>query len=630
MCGICGIVHPDPAPVDFSTLQAMNAAITHRGPDSDGFYRAPGVGLAMRRLAVIDLSTGDQPIPNEDETLWIVFNGEIYNFPALRLELERRGHRFRTDADTEAILHLYEEHGTGCVAHLRGQFAFAIWDARRKTLFAARDRLGQKPFYYTRQDGTLYFSSELPALLRALPCLPVVRLPAIAQYLSLQYIPEPWTPYEDVFKLPAAHWGRWQAGNWQIERYWDYAYEPKWPASEAELAEELRARLTEAVRIRLMSDVPLGAHLSGGIDSSVIVALMAEASSQPVKTFSVGFEEANFSELPYARAVAKRYATDHHEFVLTFGDIPATLAEIAAHFGEPFADPSALPLYHLARLTREHVTVALNGDGGDEAFAGYQRYWLDPWAAHYTRLPSLLTRRWIPGLARLLPDRGDRPVGQGLVSGLKRLEQITQIDPRASLLRWGSYYSPAAQAGLWRPDLRPAAQIERIEPWLAAQYEAAPAQTFLDRTLSVDIHTYLPGDLLVKADRMTMAASLEGRSPFLDHELFAWAARLPRNLRVRGRTGKYLLRAAFADKLPPQVFSRGKQGFGIPVGAWFRGPLAGWARQILLGADSSLGAWFTLRSRQQLLEEHLQGRINHGKRIYALVVLALWQSTVDG
>jgi len=626
MCGICGILPSDLAPVSRAALEAMNAAIRHRGPDSEGFYRAPGVGLAMRRLAIIDLNTGDQPIPNEDETLWIVFNGEIYNFPALRPALEARGHRFRTSTDTEAILHLYEEHGADCVSRLRGQFAFAIWDARRRTLFAARDRLGQKPFYYAVQGGTLYFSSELPSLLRGLPRKPEIHLPAIAQYLSLQYIPEPWTPYEGIYKLPAGHRATWQAGQWQMERYWDYAYEPKWTASPAELADELRARLREAVRIRLMSDVPLGAHLSGGIDSSVIVALMAEEMSQPVRTFSVGFEESSFSELPYARAVAERYATDHHEFVLTFGDIPATLTRLAAHFGEPFADPSALPLYHLARLTREHVTVALNGDGGDEAFAGYQRYWLDPWAARYTRLPALLTCRLVPALARRLPDSGDRPVGQGLVDGIKRLEQIAQVDPRASLLRWGSYFSPQAQAALWRADRLPEARVDAIEPWLTAQFDAAAARTFLDRTLYTDIHTYLPGDLLVKADRMTMAASLEGRSPFLDHELFAWAARLPRNLRVRGRTGKVLLREAFADKLPPEVLARGKQGFGIPVGTWFRGPLAGWVQEIILGGDSPLDAWFTREARQQLLDEHLQGRSNHGKRIYALAALALWRS----
>jgi asparagine synthase (glutamine-hydrolysing) len=624
MCGICGIVRPEVSSVDPTTLRAMNAAIQHRGPDSDGFFEAPGVGLAMRRLAIIDLNTGDQPIANEDESLWIVFNGEIYNFPELHPALEKRGHHFHTQADTEAIVHLYEEYGPDCVQHLRGMFAFAIWDANQKRLFVARDRFGQKPFYYTLQDGALFFSSELSSLLKALSNQPTLRLASIAQYLSLQYIPEPYTPYEGIFKLPAAHWGIWQDGEWQVQRYWDYSYEPKLKGSKAELAEELRQRLSEAVRLRLLSDVPLGAHLSGGIDSSVIVALMAEASSQPVKTFSVGFEEASFSELPYARAVAERYATDHHEFVLTFGDIPATLGKLAEHFGEPFADPSALPLYHLSRLTREHVTVALNGDGGDEAFAGYPRYWLDPWANRYLRLPAFLTRQWIPGLARRLPDRGDKPVGQGLINGLQRLEQISQIDPRASLLRWGSYFSPAAQKALWQPEMLAAAQINQIEPWLVMQFETAPAQSWLDRTLYSDIHTYLPGDLLVKADRMTMAASLEGRSPFLDHELAAWAARLPADLRVRGRTGKVLLREAFADKLPSQVFNRGKQGFGIPVSAWFRGPLASWTREILIGSENVLGTWFNPKAVQLLLDEHQSGRVDHGKRIYALVMLAMW------
>jgi asparagine synthase (glutamine-hydrolysing) len=627
MCGICGIIHPNHKPVDQAQLQAMNAAILHRGPDSDGFFHAPGVGLAMRRLAIIDLNTGDQPISNEDENIWIVFNGEIYNFPKLRGDLENLGHQFRTNTDTEAIIHLYEAYGPDCVQHLRGMFAFAIWDVQHQKLFVARDRLGQKPFYYTLQNGTLYFSSELPGLLQALPKRPSIRLPSIAHYLSLQYIPEPWTPYEGVYKLPAAHRGTWQNGSWQIDCYWDYGYEPKLKDSEADLASELQHRMREAVEMRLISDVPLGAHLSGGIDSSVVVALMAEASGQPVKTFSVGFEEATFSELPYARAVAERYATDHQEFILTFGDIPNTLKKLATHFGEPFADPSALPLYHLSQLTREHVTVALNGDGGDEAFAGYQRYWLDPWGQRYTQLPKFFIRKWVPSLARLLPDRGNKPVGQGVINGLQRLEQIAQIDSRASLLRWGSYFSPGLQADLWRTELRATAQIGAIQPWLVDQFEAAQAENFLDRTLYTDIHTYLPGDLLVKADRMTMAASLEGRSPFLDHELFAWTARLPADLRVRGRNGKYLLRQAFADKLPPEIFNRGKQGFGIPVGAWFRGPLAGWAREVILEPGNPLDDWFTPVARQRILDEHLQGRVDHGKRIYAIVTLALWLDT---
>ncbi len=377
----------------------------------------------------------------------------------------------------------------------------------------------------------------------------------------------------------------------------------------SELIAELRERLRESVQIRLLSDVPLGAHLSGGIDSSIVVALMAEATPEPVKTFSVGFEESAFSELAYARQIAERYQTDHHEFTLTFGDIPATLERLVQHFGEPFADPSALPLYHLSHLTREHVTVALNGDGGDEAFAGYVRYWLDPWANRYNRLPKMLTKKLIPALARAFPDRGDKPIGKGLINGLQRLEQVASIDGRASILRWGSYFSPAMKAQLWKPSYQTYFAADSAEGLLVDTFAGAPADNFLDRTLYTDITHYLTGDLLVKADRMTMAASLEGRSPFLDHELATWAAQLPQNLRVRGRTGKYLLREAFVDQLPASILARGKQGFGIPVGAWFRGPLANWGRDVILNSDTPLQEWFDQQAISSILDEHIQGSV---------------------
>jgi asparagine synthase (glutamine-hydrolysing) len=624
MCGICGIASHDGSTPEKGRLERMNAAIAHRGPDSDGFHMAKGVGLAMRRLAVIDLSTGDQPIANEDDSLWIVFNGEVYNFPALHEQMLARGHRFKTKTDTECMLHLYEEYGDDCVQHLRGMFAFALWDSRRKRLLLARDRLGKKPMYYTVQDGCLYFSSELPGLLAGLKTRPAVRLDAIDLYLSLQYVPDPLTVYEGVYKLLPAHTLVWENGQVETRPYWDYSYQPKWTASEDELVTDLRERLTEAVRIRLISDVPLGAHLSGGIDSSVIVALMAGMSSQPVKTFSVGFEEQSFSELPFARAVAERYATDHHEFMLTYGDIPGTLAKLAAHFGEPFADPSALPLYHLSKLTREHVTVALNGDGGDEDFAGYWRYWLDPWADLYARAPRFLTRGLVPFLGRMLPDRSDRPVGRSLVNGIKRLEQVAATDRRASTLRWGSYFSPGQRQALWKDEFAGRFAPVNAQTYLAGYYDLQPAGSSLDRTLYTDLHTYLPGDLLVKADRMTMAASLEGRSPFLDHELVAWSARVPDQFKVRGRTGKYLLRKAFGHLLPDTVKGRGKQGFGIPVGAWLRGPLAGWARETLAGTDSTLPGWFNRPVLLRLLDDHLAGRSDHGKRLYALLMLSLW------
>lgn len=621
MCGICGISHSDLRKPGRALLEKMNAAITHRGPDSDGFYIDAGIGLAMRRLSIIDVSGGDQPIANEDESVWIIFNGECYNYPEMRAELERRGHRLATKTDTECIVHYYEDEGDDCLKRLRGMFAFALWDDKKKRLLLGRDRLGKKPMYYTIQNDTIYFGSELSAILTALPHKPEINLEALDLYLSLQYVPDPLTIYQGIFKLLPAHTLVWENGAACVQRYWDFTYQPKWTASEDELVEELRWRLREAVKMRLLSERPLGAHLSGGIDSSIIVAIMSEFAAGPVKTFSAGFEEQSFTELPYARAVAEKYSTDHHEFTLTYGDIPATLEKVAYHFGEPFADASAIPLFHLSMMTREHVTVALNGDGGDEDFAGYQRYWLDGFANAYARAPRFLTRGLIPSIARLFPDNADRPVGRSMVNGLKRLDQIPEIDRRASILRWGSYFSPRQRAALWKPEFR--FNHENAQSLLARQFDFAEG-SYLDKTLYTDLHTYLPGDLLVKADRMTMAASLEGRSPFLDHEVVEWAARVPDRFKVRGRSGKYLLKKAFAKELPKAVKGRGKQGFGIPVPAWFRGPLYNWSKQMLLADGSPLHQWFDRAALAAIIEEHRDARADHGKRLYALAMLAVW------
>ena len=619
MCGICGLSPSDTRTPEKGLLEKMTKAILHRGPDSDGFHAEPGIGLGVRRLAIIDVEGGDQPIPNEDESLWIIFNGESHNFPELYADLVKKGHEFRTRSDTECILHLYEEYGDDCVSHLRGQAAFALWDRKNKKLLLARDRMGKKPLYYTIQNGTLHFASELSALLVALPQKPEINFEAIDLYLSLQYIPDPLTAYQGIYKLPPAHRLIWQNGGVKLERYWDYTYQPKHTASEEDLIEELRTLLKESVKMRLISEVPLGAHLSGGIDSSIIVALMAELSDAPVKTFSVGFEEEAFSELEYARAVAQRYSTDHHEFILKYGDIPSTLEKITYHFGEPFADSSAIPLYHISKMTREHVTVVINGDGGDEGFAGYQRYWLDSYANIYTRAPHFLSRGLIPSIARLLPDKSDRPVGQSLVNGLKRLHQLPEIDSRASILRWGSFFSPGQRAKLWKKEFL--FKSDNAQALLAESFDSVEG-SYLDKTLYADLHTYLPGDLLVKADRMAMAASIEARSPFLDHKLVEWSARVPDRFKVRGRSGKYLLKKAFANYLPENVRKHRKQGFGIPVGAWFRGPLHDWSRELLLG--NGLDQWFEQNTINALLAEHRAGRVDHGKRIYALTMLALW------
>ena len=629
MCGICGIVSQNSRPIEQPLLQEMNAALFHRGPDGEGYYCKQGVGFAMRRLAIIDLQTGKQPIANENETIHVVMNGEIYNYQSLREQLIQCGHELHTQSDTECLVHLYEDYGDKLLEHLRGMFAFALWDESKQRLLIARDRMGKKPLYYAQHNGMLLFSSELPSLCLALRKQGFafnISLPAIDLYLALQYIPEPYTPYQNVYKLPAAHkliLQRNVPAKLQPESYWDLSFLPKWTASEEELAEEMRHRLKEAVKLRMISDVPLGAHLSGGFDSSIIVALMADLSSQPVKTYSVGFHESSFSELPYARAVAERYATAHHEFILAYGDVPETITQIVQHIGEPLADPSLIPLYHLSRMTREHVTVALNGDGGDDVLGGYQRYWLDAYANAYMRFPKVFTQRFVPSLVRYLPDKTNQPVGKSLINGLKRLRYLPFVDSRASIIRWGSYFSPSM---LWQPHFAHNLGVSMLKE----RFEQAPAKSFLDRTLYTDLKTYLPGDLLVKADRMTMAHSLEGRSPFLDHEFVLWALRLPEHLKVGANSGKVLLRKAFADVLPPLVRKRGKQGFGIPISAWLRGAWGDWARETLTTNRTLMGEWFNPHDIESLLIEHQLGREDHGKRLYALLVLSIWLEQTHG
>ncbi len=620
-------MHHDPAqPADPELARAMTRVMTHRGPDSEGYHVQDGVALGMRRLAIIDLATGDQPITNEDGSIVLVMNGEIYNFRELRAELAGRGHVFSTQADTEVIVHLYEEHGDDCVQHLRGMFAFALWDTRRRRLLLARDRMGQKPLYYANHGGSLCFGSEIKCL-RQWPGLPAdIDMEAIHHYLTLQYIPDPLSAYKAIRKLPPAHRLVCENGQLRCERYWDIAYGPKHTTPDAELAAELRDRFTEAVKLRLISDVPLGAHLSGGIDSSLVVAAMARTSDAPVKTFSIGFEEESFSELSHARTVAERYGTEHHEFTVSYGDIPDMMAAIVRACDEPFADSSALPMYYLSELTRQHVTVAMNGDGGDELFAGYQRYLLDRYANLYARLPGWITGRAVPAVADRLPEPVNIPIERNVVAGLRRLQQVAETPACASLVRWGSYFSEPMKTALWKPEFLAGLQQSDSAQWLCEAFNRAEADSFLDRTLYTDSTNYLPGDLLVKADRMTMAHSLEGRSPFLDHELVNWAARLPCRLKLKGRSQKHILKTAFAEWLPASILHRPKQGFGIPVGAWFRGPLGGWISGLLSDPAGPLQGWFRAEALQRILDEHARGKQDHGKRLWTLAVLSEWLS----
>ena len=612
------------APVERALLERMNATLIHRGPDSDGFFIDGRLGLAMRRLAIIDVAGGDQPIGNEDGSIQVVYNGEIYNYRALRVELEKCGHRFTTNSDTEVIVHGYEQWGDAMLPRFNGMFALALWDAARQRLLLARDRMGKKPLYWHYSARGLVFGSEAKAVLAAPWIERHIDPVALHHYLTLQYTPDPLTIYQGLQQLPAAHQLVVEADRPpQITRWWQLDFEPKWTLPETDVLERARALLSAAVERRLMSEVPLGAFLSGGLDSSIVVALMAERLREPVKTFSIGFEEQAYSETKYARLIAARYHTDHHEFIFRPVDLVRVIEGVIAAADEPFADPAALPLYELARQTRRHVTVALSGDGGDETLAGYRRYVYDGLLRPYAALPHWLTQRAVPALIRWLPDTARLPEDRSPITALKRLGQFSAVTPKASLARWGSYFSHADKLGLytdrWRDELK---TIDTADV-LAAAYDDAHARTRLDRTLHADHVTYLAGDLLPKTDRMAMAHSVEARAPFLDAEWVEWTARLPGRYKARGLKTKWLLSAAFADKLPPEILARGKQGFSVPIGLWLRRELREWAHERLIG-NRALAEWFKPMAVQRLLIDHDSGRMNRAKQLWALLMLAVW------
>ncbi len=630
MCGICGIV-TERGPKALAPVYAMRDAMAHRGPDGSSVVeridvRGTGAALGHRRLAVIDLVTGEQPMANEDRSLWIVFNGEIYNYKDLRHDLEQRGHVFATTSDTETILHLYEEEGIDCVHKLRGMFAFALWDEREKRLFAARDPFGKKPFHYAQANTDFVFASEIKGLLTHPNVDRRLNLEAIYHYLSLQYVPDDMSAFMGVHKLPAGCRLMVQSGNVMIEQYYNPSFEPKLAGHQDEHIEQLREILSEAVKMRLMSDVPLGAHLSGGIDSSIITALMAELGSGPVRTFSIGFREERFSELERARQVANRFGTDHREFIVDRQDLFTQIAHLPYVFDEPMADPSSIACLVLAQETRRHVTVALNGDGGDEMFGGYQRYRLDPLANLYAASPRWLTQRFVPWLVSRLPERADVPIEKNYAAGLKRLAQAAAGDRRASILRWGSYFSETDKVHLFQSEALQQTGFPPTTTLLTELFDTADARTFLDKTLAVDQRSYLPGDLLVKADRTAMAHSLEGRSPFLDIRVAEFAARLPVASKINRNTGKILLRKAFAHLLPKQIVNAGKQGFGLPIGLWLRTTLYPETKQRLLDGSFSK-EFFHTSEIERLLDEHKTGLIDHGKRLYALLCLEMWYDT---
>jgi asparagine synthase (glutamine-hydrolysing) len=615
MCGIAGFVNRDRArTADVTLLQDMTRALIHRGPDEEGYFSVGPVGLGMRRLRIIDLAGGKQPIANEDKTLWVVFNGEIYNFSLLRHELESRGHRFTTQSDTEVIVHLYEERGADCVQALRGMFVFALWDAKTHTLMMARDRFGKKPLYYAHTDEGLWFGSELKAVLRAPHISRDIDMTAVDDYLALGYIPAPNSIFRSIQKLPPACTLEWRAGQVRIRRYWRLDWRVNQHLNEQAALEGLRERLYEAVACRLMADVPFGAFLSGGIDSSTVVWLMSQQLREPVKTFAMGFSQHDFNELPFAREVAQAFRTDHYEEIVE-PDALALLPDLVRAFDEPFGDSSAIPTYLVSRVARRHVTMALSGDGGDELFAGYERY------ARYL-LMSRLHGVLLGGMgARALAMMFER-VG----AASARFNRYAAALRRTALPPLARY---AQLVGLYAPDLR--RELLRCRHLPLRQAPAAIEEAWnealaLDpvrRLQAVDTETYLPDDVLVKVDRASMANSLESRAPLLDHYLWEFVAGLPTSLKLAHGQTKYLLRRVLQGNVPSSVLQRPKQGFAIPLSHWFR---VGWqdlARSLLL--EGGLGDYFDRRCVERMLLEHTTGLMDHGEHLWLLLVLASWR-----
>ncbi|MGQ9670746.1 MAG: asparagine synthase (glutamine-hydrolyzing) [Desulfosoma sp.] len=667
MCGIAGIWHRDGSPVDAHLLVRMTRTLTHRGPDDEGYYLHgslwsptqstsreaaacafplghaslpdlnpspfPGLGpprlrdvtrssiaLGHRRLSIIDLDAGRQPLANEDGTVWVAFNGEIYNFQNLRTELVGQGHVFRTRTDTEVIVHAYEEWGTDAVQRFRGMFAIALWDERKERLWLVRDRMGKKPLYYAQLGATIYFASEIKAILAALGDTPPLDETALSDYLSLQYIPAPKTIYRNIRKLPPGHEALVSASSMTLRAYWDLSFEPSVSDhSEKEVADALYDLLQEAVRLRLVSDVPLGAFLSGGVDSSAVVALMAASSQEPVITNTIAFDSKHYDEGPVARQVARHFHADHHEFQVTPQCWPM-IDTLAWHYDEPFADPSAVPTYYVSKMARRVVTVALSGDGGDENFAGYSRYRFDVVENQVRRwLPGIVRRRVLGALAGLFPHRPNVPRFLRAGTVLSNMAR----DPADAYFTSISGMPAADKQGLLNGSCRHALQGYSTVELFRELYRKAPAQDHLSRLQYIDIKTYLPEDILTKVDRASMAVSLEVRCPILDHVVVEFAARIPWHWKLNGLRGKHIFKKALRRCLPAAVLDRSKKGFAVPVGAWFRGELKEHARSWILKGEGTRG--FLDGNRVAAMwNEHQESRRDRSMELWTILMFNAW------
>jgi asparagine synthase (glutamine-hydrolysing) len=626
MCGIIGFINSDRhQPATKHIAHAMNDAIVHRGPDDEGFYFNGHVALGMRRLSIIDLAGGHQPISNEDGSIWVVFNGEIYNFQTLREELLKRGHSFHTQSDTEVLVHLYEEHGDDLVQHLNGMFGFALWDERRQRLLLARDRMGEKPLYFTHNQQAFVFASELKALLQHPSVERRLNLLALRKYLQYEFVPSPYSMIRNVWKLPPGHRLVFENGRYRQERYWQLNYDAeRLQLSEEEAAEEVRSRLREAVRLRLVADVPLGVLLSGGIDSSSIAAMACEAAAGRVKTFSISFDDKSFDESSYARQVARHLRTEHYEKRFTERELLEIVPEIPQLLDEPLGDGSLLPTYLVSRFTREHVTVALGGDGGDELFAGYPTYVAHQMVSYYNTLPDFLRKNVIePAVERL-------PVSTANLSFDFKAKRFVRGAALPAGLRhtvWMGSYDTELQRRLLNPDIFAVCPDEEVFAEIEA-YNYTNGHDVVEEMMKLDATHYLSECVLFKVDRASMAASLETRAPLLDHTLIEFLTRLPLDLKLRrtllGWDSKYILKQAMRDRLPREVIERPKKGFGMPVARWVKGELRLFVREMFTEERLRRRGLFNPAFVQQLLDEHERGVADHRKLIWTLLMFEMW------
>lgn len=625
MCGICGIVRPKSSsrPVDRDLVTRMRDVMVHRGPDGAGAFVGARVALGHRRLAIVDVEHGAQPMANDDGSIQLTFNGEIFNHPALFAQLQAEGVRYHTRCDTETILRLYERHGSGVPSHLRGMFAFAIWDARRDELFMARDRFGVKPLYYAQTaDGSLLFASEIKAILATGELRPVINDAALPDMLANHAPSGEETLFAGIRRLPPGHTLTWRDGTITVARYWDLHFGDTDTRDEAGLIADYRERFTEAVRMRLMADVPLGVFLSGGIDSASITAAMSTLVQEPIKTFSVAFQEREANELQYARLVATRYRTDHHEVVVSPGDFWRAVPRLVWHEDEPMAHPSSVALNFVSRLAAEHVKVVLTGEGSDETLAGYNRYRVTVANAtlgqHY--------EHWVPAAVRGVVRDGilALPKASRLRQKLARTAAVLPADLTSLYFDNFAVFDRTSQGRLLAPATRE--RLRAVDPYAAARaaLAAADGHTLLDRLLYADTKTYLH-ELLMKQDQMSMAASIESRVPFLDHPLVEFAARLPERLKLRGWTTKYILREAMRDRLPPEILSRKKMGFPVPVGPWLRQAWAPLVQEFVLSPRAVSRGWFDAVAVREIAASHASGERNQGQRLWALINFEIWQ-----